>query len=62
MFGFKLHLASQMWCLWRFLPFLVGDLAEQENFIGKMTHTNIVDEVFAPVTNVDRTEYTAIGV
>ena len=51
-----------MWCLGRFLPLLIGDLVEEENpyWENYLAHADIVDEVFAPVTSVDRTEYTAM--
>ena len=51
-----------MWCLGRFLPLLIGDLAEEENpyWENYLAHADIIDEVFAPVTSVDITEYTAM--
>ena len=56
---FCLHIASQAWCLGRFLPLLIGDLVPQndehwENFLSLM---NIIDYVFAPVTTVKITHY-----
>ena len=55
---FKLHLASEMWCLGRFLPLLIGDLVEEENpyWENYLGHADIVDKVFVPVKSVDRTE------
>lgn len=51
--------ASQMWCLGRFLPILVGDVIPEgykcwENYL---THLDIMEEVFAPVTSVERMDY-----
>lgn len=48
-----------MWCLGRFLPVLIGDKIPDdcpywENYL---THLDIMDEVFAPVTSGGRLEY-----
>ena len=53
------HAASQMWCLGRFLPIIIGDTIPDgytywENYL---THLDIMDEVFAPVTNMERIDY-----
>ena len=41
---------------------MIGDLAEEEILYWEnyLVHVTIVDDVFAPVTNVDRTEYTTM--
>lgn len=54
--------ASQMWCLGRFLPVLIGDkipdgYAYWENYLY---HLHIMDEVFAPITSDERADYLAI--
>ena len=54
--------ASQMWCLGRFLPLLIGHLVPEgdcywENFLQLLT---IIDYVFAPVTNADKADYIAM--
>ena len=61
---FKLQLPSQMWCLGKYLPLLIGDLVKEENHYWEnyLAHADIVDEVFVPVTSVDRTEYTAMNI
>jgi hypothetical protein len=56
------HAASQMWCLGRYLPLLIGDLVPYDdphwgNYIMLL---DIVDEVFAPVTTPDRADYVAM--
>lgn len=57
-----LYTASQMWCLGRFLPILIGDKIPThypywENFIAQL---NIMNEVFAPIVHEDRLEYLAL--
>ena len=52
-------LASQMWCLARFLPLLVGDMVPQDdkrwkNFLRLL---RIMEYAFAPVITVDKTFY-----
>lgn len=53
------YIASQAWCLGRFLPLLIGDLVHEgdkhwENFLLLM---KIVDYIFSPVTTVEITSY-----
>lgn len=52
-------IASQMWCLARFLPVLIGDKIPEtypywENFLAQL---EIIDEIFAPIISEDRLEY-----
>ena len=52
-------IASQAWCLGRFLPLLIGDLVAEEddkweNFIHLL---KIMEYVFAPVTTADKLDY-----
>ena len=54
--------ASQMWCLGRFLPLIVGDLVpagnvHSDNYVLLL---DIVDELLAPVTIPDRADYVAM--
>lgn len=54
--------ACQMWCLGRYLPILVGDLVPEEhrhwnNFLLLL---DIVNELFAPVTNPHRADYLSV--
>ena len=46
-------LASQTWCLARFLPLLIGDLIPNDEVHWEhfLSLVNIVDYVFAPVTS-----------
>ena len=51
--------ATQMWCLGRFLPLLIGHLVPEgdifwDNFLMLLT---IMDYVFAPVTSADKADY-----
>ena len=51
-----------MWCLGRFLPILIGDKIPNDypywdNFLS---HRQIMDEVFAPITRPDRMDYSAM--
>ena len=48
------HKASQMWCLARFLPLLIGDkvLDDDERWHNFLTLLEIVDRVLAPVTSM----------
>ena len=48
-----------MWCLGRYLLFLIGDFIEEEDphWENFLCHLSIMDEVFAPLTSNDRTEY-----
>ena len=57
-----LFVASQMWCLGRSLPILIGDLIPEEhpywnNFLLLL---DIVNELFAPVTHPHRADYLSI--
>ena len=52
-------IASQMWCLARFIPLLVGDLIAErdgnwENFLSLL---QIIEYVFAPIITEDKTSY-----
>ena len=54
--------ATQMWCLGRFLPLLIGHLVPEgdifwDNFLMLLT---IMDYVFAPVTSADKADYVAM--
>ena len=54
--------ATQMWCLRRFLPLLIGHLVPEgnsfwDNFLMLLT---IMDYVFAPVTTADKADYIAM--
>ena len=60
-----LHLlfsASQMWCLGRFLPILIGDKIPTEcpYWDNYVSHLHIMDEMFAPITTEDRADYLAM--
>ena len=60
---FRLSLtASQMWCLGRFLPILIGDLVPEEHCYWEnfLTLLDIVNELFAPVTTTDRADYVSL--
>ena len=55
------HVASQMWCLGRVLPFLIGEFIPEgdhhwHNFITLLT---IMDFVFAPTTTADKADLVA---
>lgn len=54
--------ATQIWCLGRFLPVLVGHLVPEgnsywDNFLTLLT---IIDHVFAPVTTPDKADNVAM--
>jgi len=56
-----IHLASQTWCLVRYLPLLIGDLVDQDDeywshYLDLMT---ITDYIFSPVTTESITVYMA---
>ena len=60
---FRLSLtASQMWCLGRFLPILIGDLVPEEHCYWEnfLTLLDIVNELFAPVTTTDSADYVSL--
>ena len=62
-FTFCLSLAaSQMWCLGRFLPILIGDLVPEEHCYWEnfLTLLDIVNELFAPITTTDRADYVSL--
>ena len=48
-----------MWCLGRFLPLLIGDLISEDYqyWDNYLTHLEIIDEVFAPITSIERADY-----
>ncbi len=55
-------IATQMWCLGRFLPLLIGHLVPEgdcfwDNILMLLT---IMDYVFAPVTTADKADYVAM--
>ena len=57
-----LFVASQMWCLGRFLPLLIGEFIPVEdryweNFLTLLT---VLDFVFAPATTVAKADYAAM--
>ncbi len=56
---FFFNLASQMWCLGRLLPLLIGiDVpAEDQHWECFLLLMTIVDYVFAPVTSMDVLDY-----
>ncbi len=59
---FVTHAASQMWCLGRILPLLIGDLVEEDdenwdNFLNLLT---IIDFVFAPSITPDKADLIAV--
>lgn len=51
-----------MWCLGRFLPILIGDMIPPgyEYWMNYLTHLDIMDEAFAPVSSVERLDYAAM--
>lgn len=54
-----LCIATQMWCLGRFLPLLIGSKVPEgdlfwENFLMLLT---VMDYVFAPTTTADKADY-----
>ena len=56
------HIATEMWCLGRFLPLIVGDLvaddsAHWSHFLQLLT---IMEYIFAPVTSSDNMNYVEI--
>ena len=61
---FHVYSASQMWCLGRYLPLIVGDLVPSENlhWDNYIMLLDIVDEIFAPVTTPDRADYVVMMV
>ena len=52
-------LASQAWCLGRFLPLLVGDLVPDDNnyWNNYLQLLQIMEYTFAPVTTVGKLDY-----
>lgn len=48
-----------MWCLGRYLPFLIGDKIPDGNpfWANYSNHLQIMDEVFAPVIHKERIDY-----
>lgn len=59
---YTLFLASQLWCLSRYLPIMIGDQVENDNpyWQNYLCHATIMDEIFAPVTTEDRADYVAM--
>ena len=54
-----LHVASEMWCLARLLPLMVGDYVNEDDdkwqlFLDLLT---IMDYIFAPIANMDIVSY-----
>ena len=59
---FCLYTASQMWCLARYLPLMIGDVIPQdddhwENFL---VFLDLMDYVFAPTTTPEKIAYVAV--
>ena len=54
-----IELASQAWCLGRFLPLLIGDLIPEgnENWRAFLMFLKIMEYTFAPVITVDKLDY-----
>ena len=55
-------IATQMWCLGRFLPLLIGHKIPEgdvfwENYLMLLT---IMDYVFAPATTADKADYVSM--
>ena len=52
-------LASQAWCLGRYLPFIVGDLifGDNEYWQNYLELLKIMELIFAPVTSEDKLDY-----
>lgn len=50
------NIATQMWCLGRFPPLIIGDLVDENNpyWNNYLSHLEIMDEVFAPVYCLNR--------
>ena len=57
-------IASQMWCLGRFLPLIIGDLVDvnDESWNNYLLHLEIMNEVFAPVYSLDRIPYLKMAI
>ena len=55
-------LASQMWCLGRYLPLIIGDKVPIGHLYwdNYLSHLEIMDEVFAPITSSARCDYLAM--
>ena len=51
-----------MWCLGRYLPLIIGDKIPTDNIYWKnyLSHLEIMDEVFAPMTSLERCDYLAM--
>ena len=56
------HVATQMWCLGRFLPLLVGHLVPKDDpyWDNLLTLLTIMDYVFAPETTADKADYVSM--
>ena len=57
-----LHAASEMWCLARLLPLMVGDYVNEDDdkwqlFLDLLT---IMDYIFAPIANMDIVSYVRV--
>ena len=54
--------ATEMWCLGRFLPLLVGDLVPEDNAHWEhfLQLLQIIDYLFAPRTSIAITQHMAI--
>ena len=52
---FTIFIASQAWCLGRFLPLLIGDLIpeDDEKWSGYLIFLKIMEYPFAPVITLD---------
>ena len=53
------HVASQAWCVGRFLPLLIGDMVPYENkyWENYLNLLRIMEYFFAPVTSVGKVNY-----
>ena len=54
-----IHVASQMWCLARLLPLVIGGLIPEQNLYWDnfILMLKITDYIFAPVTSADIAMY-----
>jgi len=56
---FTKFIASQAWCLGRFLPLLIGDLIpeDDEKWSGYLMFLKIMEYAFAPVITLEKLDY-----
>lgn len=57
-----LHVASQMWCLARFLPLMIGDMipADDDRWENFITMLDILDYVLSPTTTAKKIAFVAV--